>query len=332
MKDKEMKHIRSGGRDVAFYAELGAYYFPDGRLNEEAFRTFIRQAFEEKFQKGPAGSESAELWLSEYMERVFAYLEEKGMGHTSFRLFSVAVEEGASLGIGKIALSPKRMQKLFAAMGGTESSPSAKNLDPEEKRERIFDSALAVFSQRGFHEATVEEIATCSGVAKGTVYRFFKSKDDLLDQLLTERSQKIVASLTSIFSTDHGVLDQIRDFVEQLVAFIEENPVLYRLIQIEGLSPRSEKRMTFDEYLISNFPMIKERFASMNESRQLKLASFHTVAYGMLGFIDGVTHKWFRSGMDYPLRDELPIMLEVLFNGFVGEGGIGKSFLESPKK
>lgn len=334
MVKDELNHIRTGGRRIALYAELGSYFFPDGRLNEAAFRQFIRRSLQEQAaEQGPDGdgADSAERWLSTYLEEILTYLEDKGMSQTSFRLFEVAVEEGSGLGVHRLSISPGRMKKLLTMAAASEATGPAKNLDPDEKRQSIFDAALTVFSERGFHDATMDEIAAASSVGKGTVYRHFKSKEELLDRLLTERSEEIVGRLYAIFSTDDDVLDQIQDFVEQLVAFIEDNPVLYRLIQTEGLSPRSGTRTTFDEYLISNFPMLKERFASMNQTRKLKLTSFHTVAYGMLGFVDGVTHRWFRSGMDYPLSDEIPIILEVLFNGFVGKGSASKAFFVAPE-
>ena len=127
-------------------------------------------------------------------------------------------------------------------------------------------------------------------------------------------------------------LGDVDAFIEHWVEFIEEHHVLYRVIQSEGMRVLSAgKQGTFYEHLISNLPMLKEHFASMNKNRTLKLTSFHTVAYGMLGFIDGVVQRWFRSGMDYPLRDEIPVILEVLFNGFVGEHRDGKTFFVPPE-
>lgn len=46
----------------------------------------------------------------------------------------------------------------------------------------------------------------------------------------------------------------------------------------------------------------------------------------MLGFIDGAVNKWFRSGMNYPLHNEAPTILEVLFSGFICESGRDKIF------
>ena len=94
---------------------------------------------------------------------------------------------------------------------------------------------------------------------------------------------------------------------------------------------KASRQTMFYEYLIADFPMIKERVAAMDTDGALKTTSFHTVAYGMLGFIDGVVRKWFRSGMDYPLRDEMPVILEVLFNGFVREGARRQTYFVPPE-
>ena len=332
MNQQDKTHIRSGGRRIELYAELGGYFYPDGRLNEDAFRAFLRESLKNRAsEENQADGQDAEQWLSAYLEKILSYLEEKGMGKTTFRIFEVALDEGSRLGMEKLAVSPSRMKHMLSLAADSDKDSSSRTLDPDGKRQAIFRAALEVFSERGFHDATIDEIAAASSVGKGTVYRHFKSKEDLLERLLTEKSSQIVGELSAIFSDDKDVLTQIQDFIEHLVDFIEQNHVLYRLIQTEGLSPRSGKRTMFDEYLIANMPMLKERITSMNRTGKLKLTSFHTVAYGMLGFIDGVAHRWFRSGMDYPLRDEIPVILEVLFNGFAGKGSSGKVFFVAPE-
>jgi AcrR family transcriptional regulator len=177
----------------------------------------------------------------------------------------------------------------------------------------------------------MDEIASASGVAKGTVYRYFASKEDLLDQLLKTTSRRIAERFASAFVDSGDVIDQIRIFIEQWMAFIEENHTLYRLIQAEGINGTSGRQTMFYEYLIEDFPMIKERVVAMDTVGALKTANFYTVAYGMLGFIDGVVRKWFRSGMDYPLKDELPVVLEMLFNGFLHDETRRHAFFVPPE-
>jgi AcrR family transcriptional regulator len=323
MANQDMRHIKSGGRRLGLYAELGRYFTPDGRLNEPEFRQFLRESL--------AGREDADRWLSEHLEAVFTYLEERGLDAASRSLFQAAADESEALGMGSVALPLARLRRLMDLPQELGEETTGRKRDPDDKRRKIFDAALQVFTEHGFHESTMDEIAAASGVAKGTVYRYFASKEDLLDHLLKSTSRRIAERFAGAFVSGGDVVDQIRVFIEQWVFFIEENQSLYRLIQTEGLNGPASRQTMFYEYLIADFPMVKERVAAMDTGGALKTVSFHTVAYGMLGFIDGVARKWFRSGMEYPLRDELPVILEVMFNGFLGDGARRQTYFIPPE-
>ena len=64
-------------------------------------------------------------------------------------------------------------------------APRNVGADPE-KRKRILDAAIRTFGRRGFHEARIAEIAAAAGVAEGTVYLYFKNKEDLLGVVFDE--------------------------------------------------------------------------------------------------------------------------------------------------
>ena len=55
----------------------------------------------------------------------------------------------------------------------------------EERRQQILDSALAVFSQKGFHASNVSDVAAHAGVSQGTIYWYFDSKEELFDAAIT---------------------------------------------------------------------------------------------------------------------------------------------------
>jgi hypothetical protein len=138
--------------------------------------------------------------------------------------------------------------------------------------------------------------------------------------------------VSRILSNEGDILLQIQEMIEFWVSFIQDNPVLYKLIQSEETDPRGERRTPFYDYIIEHLPMFKERILALNREKRVKTTNFYTVFYGIMGFIDGVAQKWFRRGMDYPLKDEIPVILEVLFNGFVGETKTNRSFISLLKK
>jgi AcrR family transcriptional regulator len=332
MKD-ELVHIQSGGRRISLYAQIGEHFYPDGELNEAGFRVFIKMSLEQiQDQQTDTAvfEEEAGKWLSDYLAMMIGYLKEKEMPRASLLLFSISIDESARLGIKNVSIPPEHLQFVLSSTTAAAQSQEQK-FAPSEKRKRIFDAALKLYVEKGFHETTVEEIANLSGVGKGTVYRIFKNKQDLLDQLLKDKNQEIVNLFSKALSQGDDILEQVQKVIELWMLFIEKNHMLYKLIQSEEIYQRSDKRSMFYDTIISNLPMIKERIVSLNYEKKLKTTSFYTVFYGVLGFIDGVVQKWFRSNMSYSLRDEVPVVLEVLFNGFVGVETSGKSFYVPPE-
>src|SRR5215831_1099063 len=62
-----------------------------------------------------------------------------------------------------------------------------------DKRERILRAAVKVFAKNGFHATRVSEVAKAAGVADGTIYLYFKSKEELLFSLFEDRVDKLLA-------------------------------------------------------------------------------------------------------------------------------------------
>lgn len=312
---------KSGGRRISLYAEVGRYFTADGGFDETTFRQIIRTALNDAAQNlNPEDRRIAQgKWLSAYLSEVMDYLSEKGMPDAASHVCQAAVDEAADAGIGEVTISPQHLRGLLQTAPPVSAGKIKRQRSLDEKRKKIYQAALTVFSEDGFHQATMNKIATLSGVAKGTVYEYFKSKEELLNQLLEERYEEIVERISAICDRGTDILEQTREMIEFWVGFIEENPQLYRLIQSEAIFQRSGEKVMFYDYMISHLPMFKERIVALNREKNLKTTSFYTTFYGILGFIDGVAQKWFRCQMDYPLKDEIPVILEVLFNGFVGE-------------
>src|SRR6478752_1176675 len=91
------------------------------------------------------------------------------------------------------------------------SRSTAARSDKFDKRDAILRAAIDTFAARGFFNAQVADVARAAGVAAGTVYLYFRSKDDLLVSIF-ERSMKevIAAGRESVEARDHPV-DRLRE-------------------------------------------------------------------------------------------------------------------------
>ncbi|HET6571239.1 MAG TPA: TetR/AcrR family transcriptional regulator [Solirubrobacterales bacterium] len=112
------------------------------------------------------------------------------------------------------------------------SNPS--KAPPADKRRLILDAAIRVFARQGFHSTRVADIADEAGVAYGLVYHYFKSKDEVLNELFSERWSLL---LTAIEEADRSDRLGPRAKLETVAGFIFESyrhdPELMKVIIVE---------------------------------------------------------------------------------------------------
>lgn len=98
-------------------------------------------------------------------------------------------------------------------------SPSARPLKERQREEReqfILQAAEELFLERGFHETTIDDIAGRVGIAKGTVYLHFPSKEELALALVEQNLTQFLATLDEILSSDRSPREKLLAVIEQV--------------------------------------------------------------------------------------------------------------------
>jgi len=102
-----------------------------------------------------------------------------------------------------------------------------------ERRAAILDAAIETFAQRGFHHARVSDVARLAGVADGTIYLYFKSKDDLLISLFEEKMEEIVETFRAAVNQHESSQKRLRCFIELHLKIVAERPTLAEVMTVE---------------------------------------------------------------------------------------------------
>ena len=110
---------------------------------------------------------------------------------------------------------------------------SARRLSKKDKRRRIIDAAVKVFAEKGFFGSKVSEIAETAGVADGTIYLYFKSKDDILISLFQEKMSEIVKQLQAILSEESDPETKMRRYVIEHLKLVARQPELMQVLTVE---------------------------------------------------------------------------------------------------
>jgi TetR/AcrR family fatty acid metabolism transcriptional regulator len=102
------------------------------------------------------------------------------------------------------------------------------------KRRSILEGALRAFARKGYYNTKVAEIASEAGVADGTIYLYFKNKDDLLISLFEDRMEWIIERLENELDRVEGdVVEKLRRMIELHVHLAVEEPDLAEFITVE---------------------------------------------------------------------------------------------------
>lgn len=142
--------------------------------------------------------------------------------------------------------------------------------DPEGTRDRLVRSALELFTTIGYHESTTPQIAIRAGVAEGTIYRHFKSKEKLLNsiyQAAVKRFQQTIGT----FGPEHGCQSRLEGIARDWIGVASKDAALVRLVFVRP------PRKLLDNASITAFKELKEELehvlASGKSERHVKPGS-----------------------------------------------------------
>ena len=106
-----------------------------------------------------------------------------------------------------------------------------------DKCRDIMQAALELIAEQGFHRAPIAEIAEKAGVAAGTIYRYFESKDVLITELHRELEDKIMAVLQEGYPSGRPLRERFLYLIRELLRYFITNPLHFRYMEQYFNSP-----------------------------------------------------------------------------------------------
>lgn len=127
-----------------------------------------------------------------------------------------------------------------------------------DKKTRILHSAMKVFSQKGFHQAKVEEIAENADVGKGTVYEYFKSKEELFFEMFKAGSADYMDIVTAELALTNSAEEKLYKVIRTHFDFMKKNKELAKIMMQEHLEAGKQLREWFMEMRNNKLKMLEE--------------------------------------------------------------------------
>ena len=102
-----------------------------------------------------------------------------------------------------------------------------------DKRRQILDAAVTVFAEKGFHKSRVSDVARAGGVADGTIYLYFKSKDAILIAIFEEAMALMISGVKEAIAELSDPLERLRRFALHHMENVESGRETAKVLQVE---------------------------------------------------------------------------------------------------
>jgi len=199
------------------------------------------------------------------------------------------------------------------------AAPARRRLSAEERRAGILDAALAVFSARGYHASSIDDIAREAGISKALIYEHFASKQELYAHLLERNAEALFARLGAALEgveVESGAA-RLAAGLDAFFAFVEERRDAWRILFRDAADP--ETAAVLDRVLEQITAVVAGLIAQDPGARELGgegggEGPVRLLAVMLVGAAQSVAN-WWADHQDVPREQILEIVMDFAWVG-----------------
>ncbi len=188
------------------------------------------------------------------------------------------------------------------------------------RTQEILAAARRLMEQEGVDALTMDEIAQAARVAKGTIYLYFQSKDELIQALLSQVGEAMALELESILAKPDSPREKLQQVASLLLNYVEQESVLFPVYLRELVRSKSSREATsmplqkLEERIVA---LITSLFDEGIAQRQFIPADPRLLTFLLKGLGRAVGYYQMTGNRKDAIQDALPVVLKLLFSGIV---------------
>jgi len=203
--------------------------------------------------------------------------------------------------------------------------PGKREKRAEHNRKKLLNAAMAVFSRKGFHKATIDEICRRANLGKGTVYQYFDNKKELFLGIVDSFAADLGKSVESAVGAITDDLKRLETAITAYVQFHAAHRSFYRLLVHEESSFAKEIHQRFRTEYFSHLRILEDILREGMKNAKMKKMNVRSATFALVGICNSVIFRWLLSERNYSLKNEVPVILEIFLRGICirpsGTGG-----------
>jgi AcrR family transcriptional regulator len=187
----------------------------------------------------------------------------------------------------------------------------------EERRAQILEAALEVFARQGFHDARMDDIALASGLSKGALYLYYKSKDAIIGALLHTLFSVMMRSAQAIEHADGSARDRIlritQRFADEVDLLSKALPVM---LEFYAVAARDRVvRASMGEMLDGYRALLTQVLRQGIERGELRAEDPEGLAVALIAIWEGMTLLWAMMPDRIRWREQATLAITVFLDG-----------------
>ncbi|MBB4824169.1 TetR/AcrR family fatty acid metabolism transcriptional regulator [Sporosarcina luteola] len=184
------------------------------------------------------------------------------------------------------------------------------------KYKQIVDAAVVVIAENGYHQAQVSKIAKEAGVADGTIYLYFKNKEDILISVFREKMGIFVHKLEEILKKEISATEKLFKMIENHFKVLHDDRHLAIVTQLELRQSNKDLRLRINEVLKEYLGLLDSILKEGIENGEFDARLDTRLGRQMVfGTIDETITSWVMNDQKYDLIKLAPEVHRLLLNG-----------------
>lgn len=217
-------------------------------------------------------------------------------------------------------ISPAALRRQQTDMEEQQQNLPRREREKLRQREDMLAAALALFSEKGYHNVSMQEIAEKAEFAVGTLYKFFKNKEDLYKALISEQADRFHEALTQALQQEDDEIARLRRYVQAKGRVFMDNAACVRLYFAENRGASFNIKAGLDKEIRERCDHVLHRLAAvfaagMEKQRFRQTAEPYHLALALDSLCNAFLFHWLEGRQPYPESPD--IILNIFFHGLM---------------
>lgn len=196
------------------------------------------------------------------------------------------------------------------------------------QRQEILAAALELFAQKGYHHVSVQEVAEKSEFAIGTLYKFFRNKEELYKALVVEQCDRFETKLLQALAEAGDEVEKLRAYVQAKMDWFRQNLPFVRLFLAKSRGVSFNLKASLNDELRQRYYAFIEHVAQVFQQgfrcgRFRRIAEPYFLAVALDSVIDACLLLWLDAPEHHPYPDDPDAILGLFFHGLLAAEGSG---------